>query len=76
MGFEEKGEIVFRVARGGNSQWDVNENGFNEPLASFDSERDACSYANDLAQAMQGSAVVVAGDKIRRVSSLAAHTKR
>jgi uncharacterized protein DUF2188 len=59
MGLDQKGNIVFRVARGANSQWDVTEKGFDKPLASFDSEKDACSYANDLAKTKQGSKVVV-----------------
>lgn len=59
MGFDQKGDIVFRVSRGESSQWDVNEKGFDKPLASFDSEQDAISYANDLAGTKQGSKVVV-----------------
>ncbi len=65
MGLDQKGDIVFRVSRGENSQWDVNEKGFDKPLASFDSERDACSYANDLAKTKQGSKVVVEGRAAR-----------
>ena len=36
MGLDQQGDIVFRVSRGANSQWDVNEKGFDKPLASFD----------------------------------------
>ena len=61
MGLDQKGDIVFRVSRGKNGQWDVNEKGFDKPLASFDSETDACTYANDLAKTKQGSKVVVEG---------------
>jgi hypothetical protein len=64
MGLDQKGDSVFRVSRGQNSQWDVNETGFDKPLASFDSEGDACSYANDLARTKQGSKVVVEGRKL------------
>ena len=61
MGLDQKGDIVFRVSRGENRKWDVNENGFDKPLASFDSEKDACTYANDLAKTKQGSKVMVEG---------------
>lgn len=59
MGFDQKGNIVFRVARGKNNKWDVNEKGFDKPLASFDTEQDACNYANDIARTKEGSKVVV-----------------
>lgn len=75
MGFDQKGDIVFRVCRGANSQWDVTEKGFDKPLASFDSESDACNYANDLAKTKQGSKVVVGRELTGRLS-LPAHGKR
>ncbi len=59
MGFDQKGNIVFRISRGENSQRDVNEAGFDKPLASFDSEGDARAYADDLAKTKAGSRVVV-----------------
>ena len=59
MGFDQKGDIVIRVSRGKNNKWDVNEKGFDKPLASFDTEQDACTYANDIARTKQGSKVVV-----------------
>lgn len=59
MGFDQKGNSVFRVSRGESSQWDVSEQGFEKPIASFDSEMDAFSYATDLARIKQGSKVVV-----------------
>jgi hypothetical protein len=61
MGLDQKGDVVFRVSRGENSQWDVSERGFEKPLASFDSEKEACGYANDLASTKEGSRVVVDG---------------
>ena len=75
MGLDQKGDIVFRVCRGANSQWDVNEKGFDKPLASFDSEKDACSYANDLAKTKQGSKVVVEGHELIGRLSLPIRTK-
>jgi hypothetical protein len=76
MGLDQKGDIVFRVSHGENGQWDVNEKGFDKPLASFDSEKDACSYANDLARTKEGSKVVVEGRKLVGRLSLPAHTRR
>ena len=61
MGLDQSGDNVFRVSHGENSQWDVNEMGFDKPLASFDSKQDACNYANDLAKSKPGSRVVVEG---------------
>jgi len=54
----------------------VSEKGFDKPLASFDSEKDACSYANDLAKTKQGSKVVVEGRQLIGRLSLPAHSKR
>lgn len=76
MGLDQKGDVVFRVRRGEHSQWDVNEKGFDKPLASFDSEQDACSYANDLARTREGSKVVVEGHKLVGRLGLPAHNRR
>ena len=76
MGLDQKGDPVFRVSRGENSQWDVSEKGFDKPLASFDSEGEACSYANDLAKTKQGSKVVVEGRKLTGQLHLPAHNRR
>ena len=61
MGLDQKGDLVFRVSRGKNGQWDVSEKDFDKPLASFDSEADARNYANDIAKTKAGSKVVVEG---------------
>ena len=62
MGFDQKGDIVIRVSMGKKSnKWDVNEQGFDKPLASFDSEKDASNYAHDIARTKKGSKVVVEG---------------
>lgn len=76
MSLDQKGGAVFRVARGENGQWDVNEKGFDKPLASFDSEEDACSYANDLAKTRQGSKVVIEGRQLVGTLRLPAHARR
>ncbi|MGH8472763.1 MAG: DUF2188 domain-containing protein [Gammaproteobacteria bacterium] len=61
MGFDEKSTLVFHVARGKDNKWNVNETGFDNSLASFDNEKDAQTYANDLAKAKPGSKIVVEG---------------
>jgi hypothetical protein len=58
MGLDQKGDVVFRVSHNAKGQWDVSEAGFDKPLASFDSERDAMAYANDLAKTKAGSKVI------------------
>ena len=73
MGLDQKGNVIFRVSRGANGQWDVSEKGFDKPLASFDSEKDACSYANDLAKTRAGSKVVVEGRQLIGRLGLPAH---
>jgi hypothetical protein len=75
MGLDQKGQIVFRVSRGANGQWDVSEKGFEKALASFDSEKDACSYANDLAKTKEGSKVVVEGRELAGRLGLPGHNK-
>ena len=59
MGIDQQGISVFRVARGDAGQWDVTEEGFAKPLASFAAPEDAREYARDLARARQGSTVRV-----------------
>jgi hypothetical protein len=59
MGFDQRGTVVIRVARGDAGRWDVSENEFEDPLASFDEKQDACDYANGLTKAKQGATVVV-----------------
>ena len=57
MGFDQKGAAVFCVAPGAGGQWDVKEEGFDKPLASFPSAADAETYARDLAKTKEGSTV-------------------
>ena len=59
MGFDQKGTSVFCVGRGESGQWDVTEEGFDKPLASFESRQDAEVYARDLAQTKDGSTVKI-----------------
>ncbi len=59
MGFDQKGTSVFCVARGESGQWDVTEEGFDKPLASFESMQDAQAYARDLAKTKDDSTVKV-----------------
>jgi hypothetical protein len=59
MGFDQKGAVVFCISRGENGRWDVLENDFEKPLASFDDRQDACDYANKLAMTKEKSTVVL-----------------
>lgn len=57
MGFDQKGTTVFCVMPGSTGQWNVLEEGFEKPLASFDDRDDAIEYAQDLAETKDGSRV-------------------
>ena len=62
MGFDQKGTSVFCVGQQASGQWDVSEEGFEKPLASFNSEADARKYAEDLARTKEGSTVRMTGN--------------
>jgi hypothetical protein len=57
MGIDQKGSTAFHISTGENGQWNVFEQGFEKPLASFQSESDAKAYAEHLAQTKGGSLV-------------------
>jgi hypothetical protein len=38
MGFDQKGSLVIKFRQGVNGQWDVNETGFEKPLATFENK--------------------------------------
>jgi len=57
MGFDQKGATVFSVVQGQNGQWNVCEEGFEKPLASFDQEQDAREYAVGIASSKSDSKV-------------------
>ncbi len=59
MGFDQKGSVVIKVQQGENGQWDVNETGFEKPLATFDGKDKALEYANDIAKTKGGSRIEV-----------------
>jgi len=61
MGFDQKGKPVFCVTRGESGKWHVSEEGFEKPIASFDSQDDAEEYARDLAATKEGSIVKMPG---------------
>jgi hypothetical protein len=65
MGFDQQGSVVIKVKQAPNGQWDVNENGFERPLATFDSESMAITYANDVVGSKAGSRVE-SGNKIEQ----------
>lgn len=64
MGFDQKGETVFKVSLGKNNKWDVCETGFDKPLASFDTEADARTYAHDIAKSKKDSTVEPRDDAV------------
>lgn len=57
MGFDQKGTSVFCVKPGAKGQWNVLEEGFDKPLATFDDRDDAVKYAQDIAETKDGSSV-------------------
>ena len=59
MGFDQKDTRVLWVERGATGQWVVTEDGSDRPLAYFDAQRDALSYADHLAKTKSGSRVKV-----------------
>lgn len=59
MDFDQKRSLVFRVSRDKTGMWNVNEEGFEYPLASFDTSKDAREYALDIAKSNNGFAVKV-----------------
>jgi hypothetical protein len=65
MSLDQKGGTVFRVSPSAGGQWDVSEKSLDKPLASFESEVVACTYANGLARSRHGSKVVV---EVRRLT--------
>lgn len=57
MGFDQKGAPVFCVTEGKGGEWHVSEEGFEKPLASFQSRDEAEEYARDIARTKEGSTV-------------------
>lgn len=62
MGFDQKGAVLIKVQQGENGKWDVNETGFEKPLATFDAKDQALDYANDIARTKGGSRVELEGE--------------
>ena len=63
MGFDQRGPLVYRVARDKTGVWNVQEEGFEQPLASFDTSNEAREYALDIAKSKEGSTVKVYNEK-------------
>lgn len=59
MGFDQKESTVFCVKQSNAGKWDVCEEGFEKPLASFDRSEDAKKYAQELADTKEGSRVKI-----------------
>ena len=62
MGFDQRGAVVFRVLRNESGRWDVFENDFEKPLASFVDRQDASDYANKLCATKEGSTILMLDD--------------
>jgi hypothetical protein len=62
MGFDQKGSVTIRVTPAENGRWDVSENDFEDPLASFDNKEDAVDYANKLITTKEGATVQIQDD--------------
>ncbi len=52
-----EGKIRYRIERSTAGMWDVNEDGFEEPIASFEDRTDALEYALRLADTKTDSQV-------------------
>ena len=50
MGFDQRETLVFRVTRDKTDVWNVQEEGYDQPLASFDTSEDAREYVLDIAK--------------------------
>jgi hypothetical protein len=59
MGFDQRGTVVIHVSPAEGGRWDVWEEDFENPLASFDEKEEACEYADKLTMAKEGATVVV-----------------
>jgi Uncharacterized protein conserved in bacteria (DUF2188) len=66
MGFDQKGTSVFCVEPGAAGQWVVKEEGFEKPLALFDTKEEAREYADDIARTKAGSQIKVKDDPGQR----------
>ena len=70
MGFDQKGTPVSCVAHGVSGQWDVSEERFEKPLASFNSSNCARENAEGLARTQEGSIIkMIGGDNDQRAAN-------
>jgi len=49
MEYRAEGRVRYIVERSMGGRWDVNQDGFDEPIASFEERADALEYALQLA---------------------------
>jgi hypothetical protein len=54
-----EGKVEYTVCRAQSGQWDVNEKGFEKPIASFADQQAAVEYANRLAATKTDASVQV-----------------
>ena len=57
MGFDQKPAVTIHISKSQNGKWDVMENDFEKPLATFDTEQDASDYARALGKTKGGTTV-------------------
>ncbi|MES2538311.1 MAG: hypothetical protein V4632_20820 [Pseudomonadota bacterium] len=50
----QEARVLIQMQQGENGLWDVNEVGFDQPLASFADIEQCVDYASDVAKARQG----------------------
>jgi hypothetical protein len=65
MGFDQQGTVVIHVSPAEGGRWDVWEEDFENPLASFDNRELACEYADKLTMAKEGATIVMV-DEVQR----------
>jgi hypothetical protein len=56
-----EGKVCYTVERSSTGQWEVNEHGFEKPIASFSIKDDAVDYAHRLAETKNAAEVAVRG---------------
>lgn len=54
MNFSPNGKILIQMQQGENGRWNVNEVGFDKPLASFDDIENCVDYASYIAKEKDG----------------------
>lgn len=72
MSVHSKGIVVIRIERGEAGRWNVLEDDFEDPLATFDDRQSACDYANKLSASKAAATVVLLDEAAKAGSDKAA----